>query len=173
MSGRILKKMEIRPIKASESLAVKAIIYQVMTEFGTIGPGYSINDPEVEDMFQAYQDSDSLFLVISDGESVYGGGGIAPLAGDLRGICELKKMYFLPEVRGKGFGRKMIQALLQAAQERKYEQCYLETVERMKSANGLYQKMGFQALNQAMGNTGHCSCDSYYVKKLNSVMSEK
>ena len=75
-------------------------------------------------------------------------------------------MYFLPEGRGKGFGKKMIDICLQAARERDFKKCYLETVERMSAANGLYQKMGFRKLACAMGNTGHGGCDTFYALDL-------
>ena len=45
---------------------------------------------------------------------------------------------------------------------------YLETVERMKRANILYEKMGFVPLKNNMGDTGHSSCDAYFVKDLNN-----
>jgi len=44
--------------------------------------------------------------------------------------------------------------------------CYLETVERMREANGLYQKMGFEVLDGPLGCTGHGACDTRYLLRL-------
>ena len=95
-----------------------------------------------------------------------GGGGIAPLEGGKPEVCELKKMYFLPDLRGLGLGKKLLLQCLDAARQLNYQQCYLETVERMHTANLLYQKMGFKKLESAMGCTGHSGCDAWYVLDL-------
>ena len=75
-------------------------------------------------------------------------------------------MYFLPEARGHGWGRKLMEKCLDTARRLGYQKCYLETVERMQTANLLYKKMGFEALCGRMGDTGHGSCDTYLVKDL-------
>lgn len=155
-----------RPITAAENPQIASIIRTVMTEFGTVGPGYSINDPEVDHIFESYQNDRSAYFVLEGVGKVLGGGGIGPLEGADDSVCELKKMYFLPEARGKGYGREIIQLLIDTAREIGYQQCYLETVERMAAANSLYQKMGFERRSCPMGNTGHSSCETYYVKKL-------
>lgn len=151
-----------RTIQAKDNPQMAAIIRQVMTEYGAVGPGFSINDPEVDDIAHNYQEPNSIYWVVTEGDKVLGGGGIGPLAGGDSTVCELKKMYFLPELRGKGFGVKILQILLNEARRLGYKVCYLETLNRMKEAAGLYQKMGFERIPQAMGNTGHNSCDSFY-----------
>lgn len=157
----------LRPIQVTDNPQVARIIRTVMTEFGCVGEGYSILDAEVDDMHGAYAVHGSAFFVVekTDGE-VLGCGGIGPLSGSGEGTCELKKMYFLPELRGLGFGKKMVTTCLKKAQELGYRQCYLETVDRMVQANLLYQKMGFDKICSPMGATGHCSCDAWYVKVL-------
>ncbi len=162
MSDNIL----LRPIKISDNPAMAQIIREVMTEFGTVGEGYSINDPEVDQMYEAYDHPKARFYVFEKGGRVLGGGGIAPLEGGSSEVCELKKMYFYPELRGLGLGKKLLIQCLDAARELGYEQCYLETVVRMEKANVLYQKMGFRRLENAMGCTGHSGCDAWYVLKL-------
>jgi len=44
----------IRPIETADNPAVAAIIRDVMTEFGAVGCTYSISDPEVHAMCEAY-----------------------------------------------------------------------------------------------------------------------
>lgn len=158
----------LRPIQPADNQQVANIIRTVMTEFGCVGVGYSILDPEVDDMHGAYSnDAAAFFIVGKDGtDEVFGCGGIGPLAGADAETCELKKMYFLPELRGMGFGQKMVTTCLEKAKELGYERCYLETVDRMVQANHLYKKMGFEKIASPMGATGHCSCDAWYVKEL-------
>ncbi|MEM6380565.1 MAG: GNAT family N-acetyltransferase, partial [Bacteroidota bacterium] len=155
-----------RQITPQDQAAIEAVITQVMTEFDTIGPGYSINDTEMKNLYQAYHNERSLYLILEEDNQIIGGGGIAPLAGGDPEVCELKKMYFLPAARGKGYGRQMLEHLLTAARTMDYKTCYLETVTRMEAAKKLYLKMGFEPLCSAMGNTGHSACEAYYSKKL-------
>jgi putative acetyltransferase len=75
-------------------------------------------------------------------------------------------MYFLPNLRGIGMGKKLLQHCLDGARTMGYTQMYLETVERMSAANRLYQKFGFQLLDGPLGSTGHNGCDRHYLLDL-------
>lgn len=173
----------IRPIAESDNLEIAKVIRDCLIEFGANGPGYAWQDPELDAMYQAYQRVDSVFLVVEYQEAnvarkIVGGGGIAPLAGcaskilgedqdrSQEKVCELQKMYFAPSARGKGLGEKILLMLLEEAKGLGFTQCYLETLKRMDAANGLYRKMGFKAVDTPIGNTGHCSCDFWYLKQL-------
>jgi len=140
-----------------------AIIREVMTEFGAVGPGYSINDPEVDHIYEAYREPGRCYLVVTAAGKVLGGAGIAPLEGANAPICELKKMYFRPALRGRGLATPLLQQLLVEARTEGYQQCYLETVARMEAANRFYRRMGFQPLDKPMGDTGHNACDLFYL----------
>ncbi len=166
------KSFQIRPIEAKDNAAVAEIIRGVMTEFACVGDGYSINDPEVDHMFEAYNMDKAAFYVIENESTkkLLGCGGIAQLKDAPRTTCELQKMYFLKELRGYGMGQRLLEICLSMATELGYTQCYLETTKRMTAANKLYQKNGFLPLAQAEGNTGHCGCDSFYMKELKSVL---
>ena len=49
-----MKMLTLRPITPTDNSAVARIVRAVMPEFGCVGEGFSINDPELEDMFTAY-----------------------------------------------------------------------------------------------------------------------
>ena len=160
-------EITLRPIRPDDNARVAQIIRTVMTEYGAVGEGYSIEDPEVDGMFEAYDQARAFFLVLetSDGQ-VVGCGGIAPLRGGDSDTCELKKMYFFAEARGQGMGRKLVEALETAARQRGFHYMYLETIAAMQEANRLYQRLQFEPLAGPMGNTGHTSCGLFYGKKL-------
>jgi len=155
-----------RPIRPADIAEVASLIRTVMTEFGCVGEGYSINDPEIDDMFAAYDNPQSAFYVIEKGGRILGCGGVGPLGGGDGKTCELRKMYFYPELRGQGWGKQVVLHCLQLAKELGYVHCYLETVERMEQANVLYKKLGFKKSTERFGDTGHSSCESFYVKEL-------
>ncbi|MGK7391181.1 MAG: GNAT family N-acetyltransferase [Candidatus Cyclobacteriaceae bacterium M2_1C_046] len=155
--------MKIREIGKEDNPQIAAIIREVMTEFGASGEGFSIHDAEVDEMYENYTTPKAAYFVVEDNDKILGGGGIAPLEGGDEEICELKKMYFLPEVRGKGMGREIIIRCLEAARSLGYKQCYIETVSQMAAANVLYQKAGFKKIPGPMGSTGHFGCTSFYL----------
>ncbi|RKY15092.1 MAG: MarR family transcriptional regulator [Planctomycetota bacterium] len=157
----------VRAIEARDDAAMAGVIRAVMTEFGAVGCGYSIGDAEVDELHRAYAgDHQAYFVAERDGE-VLGGGGIGPLAGDAGGsVCELRKMFALPAARGLGLGRRLLDRCLEAAREAGFRTCYLETLEHMHQARALYEKAGFAALEQPMGQTGHDACDSWYALEL-------
>jgi len=156
----------IRPITSFDNKSVATIIRTVMPEFGAGGKGFAIHDPEVDDIHAAFNQSRSAYFVCDVDGKIVGGGGVAPLLGGDNNACELKKMYFLPEGRGKGLGRKLVERCLQAAKEIGFEYCYLETFNTMKDAMVLYEKVGFEKIPGPLGNTGHFACDTFYKKKL-------
>ncbi len=75
-------------------------------------------------------------------------------------------MYFLPETRGKGLGKKMIALCLLKAADFKFQKCYLETMTYMEAAQNLYKKNGFEYIDGPMGDTGHYSCPVHMLKEL-------
>ena len=160
------ESFEIRLIEPGDDADIARIIRTVMPEFGAKGPGYAINDPEVSAMYEAYHRPDAVYFVLLREGRVVGGGGIGPLKGAAADTCELRKMYFLPEARGLGYGRDILERCLAVAKEKGYARCYLETLEHMDQAKRLYEKTGFKKLGKPMGATGHFGCDAWYVKIL-------
>ncbi len=156
----------IRPIEPRDDAAVAGIIRTVMPEFGADGPGFAIHDAEVSQMHAAYAKPGAAYFVIERNGRVLGGGGVAALEGSEPSVCELRKMYFLPELRGLGAGQALITHCLDAARSLGYRTCYLETLTHMHAAQALYIKNGFHRIDQAMGNTGHFSCNRFYLRKL-------
>lgn len=158
--------MLLRKIQPEDNACVATIIRAVMTEFGAVGPGYSIEDPEVDAMYEAYADDRSVFYVLQEGANIVGCGGLSQLKGCPQEVCELQKMYFLPSARGQGLGRLLGETLLLDARRLGYRRAYVETLERMRVARQLYQKLGFSRLQQCLGNTGHSGCDAFYTMEL-------
>lgn len=155
----------VRKIEEKDNQAIAGIIRTVMPEFGASGQGFAIHDSEVDNMFAAYTRPRCAYVVCEVDGKIVGGGGIAPLEGGDAEVCELKKMYFLPEGRGKGLGQRVLTQCLGEAQKH-FRQCYLETFNTMSLAMKLYERNGFTRIPGPMGNTGHFACDIFYVKAL-------
>jgi putative acetyltransferase len=156
----------IRPIAPADDAAVAAIIRSVMPEFGAVGSGFAINDPEVDWMSRAYAEPRSSYFVIEREGRVVGGAGVAPLVDGEEDVCELRKMYFLPELRGVGAGAAMMARCLEAARGHGFRRCYLETLRGMDAAMKLYERTGFRRIPGPMGATGHGGCNAFYLLDL-------
>jgi putative acetyltransferase len=156
----------IRPIEPRDDAAMAAVIRAVMPEFGADGPGFAIHDAEVDAMHAAYAQPRSAYFVVERDGRVLGGGGVAPLAAGAADTCELRKMYFLPALRGLGAGRALMQRCLASARQSSFRHCYLETLADMDAAQALYLKTGFRRLPAALGSTGHFGCNRWYMLDL-------
>ena len=97
---------------------------------------------------------------------IVGGGGIYPTEGLPEGTCELVKMYLLPEARGIGLGRQLIEMCLGKAREKGFKRIYLETMPELVLALNMYKKFGFENLCEPLGNSGHFGCDLHMILNL-------
>ncbi len=165
MSG----KPHLRPIERRDDAAMAAIIRHVMTVFGASGPGFAIHDAEVDEMSSAYSGRGQAYFVWEEGGRVVGGAGVAPLAGGDGRTCELRKMYFLPEARGRGLGLAMLRQCLTTARLLGYSRVYLETLDEMGAARRLYEFVGFKPQRSPEGCTGHYGCNRFYALELPGV----
>lgn len=166
--ARMQQDYRIRLIRQSDNLQMMTIIKKTLKEFGADRPGFAFVDPELENLYDAFQGKFSAYYVIEKNadQKVVGGAGYGPLMGGDETTCELKKMYLSPDIRGLGLGYTLLQTILSSASKTGYSACYLETLKSMEGANHLYDKCGFEALVKPLGNTGHFGCDKWYLKKL-------
>ncbi|MGI2078592.1 GNAT family N-acetyltransferase [Shewanella putrefaciens] len=149
----------IRQATAQDDAAIASVIRNVSAEYGlTADKGYSVADPTLDCLSEIYSKTGANYWVVEQDGRVMGGVGIAPLANNA-GICELQKMYFMPEIRGKGLAKRMALMALDFARETGYQSCYLETTASLKEAVKLYEKLGFSHLSAPLGDTGHDACE--------------
>jgi putative acetyltransferase len=154
--------------RAQQDFAIRPIariIRDVMTEHLAVSAGCAV-DPAVEAMTATYAGPGRGYWVLVRRDQVMGGAGFAPLPGGAPGVCELQKMYFTPEARGLGMGRRLLARALEEARRAGHRTCYLETLESMTRARRLYEWFGFRPLCAPMGATGHGHCDAWYVLDL-------
>ena len=156
----------IREITLEDNQQIARVIRDVLVEFGVPKVGTAYADASLDMMTETYLEAKAVYLVIDKNGKLIGGAGIAPLENFEGNVCELQKMYFLPEARGVGLGKKMMSKCLEKAKEFGFEKCYLETMPYMEDARKLYAKFGFESLDKPMGNTGHYSCNVWMIKEL-------
>ncbi|WP_405327963.1 GNAT family N-acetyltransferase [Leeuwenhoekiella sp. LLG6367-2.1] len=158
--------LQIRPVELQDNSKLAETIRTVLIELGVPKVGTAYADTSLDFMFETYRASNESYFVITDGDRIIGGAGIAPLANYEGNTCELQKMYLLAEVRGLGYGMQLIQTCLDFALAAGFEDVYLETMPYMKNAQKLYAKAGFEYIDAPLGNTGHSACPIYMLRKL-------
>ena len=80
------------------------------------------------------------FLVASVGERAVGCGAVRRLE---PGVGEVKRMYVVPDARGRGVGRAILEALGAEARALGLTRLVLETGVRQREAIALYERAGF------------------------------
>ena len=162
----IHNNFKIREIQPGDNSKIARVIRSILIEFEVPKIGTVYADKILNTLYEEYNIEKAIYLVIEKNNKIYGGAGIKQLDNYNGNVCELQKMYFMPEARGIGLGSKMMDFCLHKAKIFGYKQCYLETLPYMEDARKLYRKVGFKDLNAPMGNTGHYSCNLWMIKDL-------
>ena len=167
MTAEPVLNLHLRPMVASDNPSVARVIRTVSAEFGlTADKGYTVADPNLDRLFELYSEANSAYWVVEMDGEVVGGGGIAPLLCSAPDICELQKMYFLPQLRGLGLARRLALQALDFARDRGFRRCYLETTASLTRAIALYEQLGFEHITEPLGCTGHVDCEVRMLKAL-------
>lgn len=159
-------RMHIREIEEKDNAIMAQIIKHSLESLGLDIPGTAYFDPELDRLAQFYQSetNSAYFVIENEANDIVGGVGIAPFNKG-KGICELQKLYVIPEEQGKGLAKKLMKKALDFAKDY-YAYCYLETSTELVAATSLYLALGFQTLEQALGNSGHNAMDTWLIKEL-------
>lgn len=138
-------KISFRTATNADCENVQSLVFEVLREYG-LTPCLSSTDSDIADIESAYIERGGVFEVIEDANgNILGTVGLYPIDSER---VELRKMYFAKDLRGKGFGKKTLQRMIEIAREKGYKQIYLETASVLKEAVGLYQSFGFQPTNE-------------------------
>jgi len=158
-------KTIIRKIELPDNKTLAGIIRATLTEFGANRPGTVFDDPRTDHLYEQFQQPGSIYFVAETEGKIVGGGGIFPTEGLPTDTCELVKMYLLPEARGTGLGRSIIEKCMAFAKEYGYRYIYLESMPELKQALKVYAKFGFNYLDKPMGNSGHTGCSLWMLRE--------
>ena len=61
-------------------------------------------------------------------------------------ICEMKRLFVIPEYQGRAIGRSLTCSVIDRAREIGYEKMRLDTIESMKAAKRLYHSLNFRTI---------------------------
>ena len=158
----------IRTIQPSDNPFLSKIIKETLAEFGANHSRTVYYDATTDALYDLFRKEGSVYFVALINGQIVGGGGTYPTDGLSPDTCELVKMYLLPQARGTGLGRTLIEKSLAFAKETGYKNVYLESMPELKKALHIYAKFGFEYLTAPMGNSGHSGCSLWMLRSLES-----
>ncbi|MEL6458879.1 MAG: GNAT family N-acetyltransferase [Cyanobacteria bacterium J06621_15] len=146
------KAIQISLIKQHQIDEVKQLIVTVCLE---IWDGLLSEDDiaridskfDIDNIKSDYFDNNGIFLVLLDENRVVGSGAIRKLDDE---TCELKRMWFFKDYRGKGYALKMVKMLFDFAKQAGYQKIRLDLAskERQSRALEFYNKLGFYQIER-------------------------
>ncbi|MDF1698181.1 MAG: GNAT family N-acetyltransferase [Saprospiraceae bacterium] len=137
-SQTIPKGFTFRPGTNQDTENIISLVHNVLFEYGLIPEPNGV-DLDLSNVEESYRDG--YFGVIEDDEKIVATFGLFPLDNH---TVEIRKMYAIPSVRGKGLGTWMVNHLIELAKNNGYKEIELETASSLIEAIQLYQKLGFQ-----------------------------
>ena len=151
----------IRGFRREDASAVREIVFGVLAEFG-LAPDHAGTDVDLSDVELHYLVPGGGFWVVEDGRGRIVGTCGLWLDPDEPARCELRKMYLLPDWRGRGLGGQLLETALGHARSAGRTRVELETNRAMTAAIGLYESRGFREIE---GET--CArCDRRFALEL-------
>jgi len=135
--------VDIVPAASPEQIATARLLF---TEYETsLGIELSFQGfaREVAELPGAYAPPAGRLFLATDGAEPAGCIALRPL-GD--GICEMKRLYVRPSVRGARLGRRLAETVIREARAIGYARMRLDTLPSMKEAFALYQTLGFREI---------------------------
>jgi len=145
MNSSFLPEIRIRAATNKDTERIKALVFGVLAEYGW-KPGQRSTDSDLDDIEGNYLRPGGLFELIEDKEGkLLGTVGLYPLDRD---VCELRKMYFIPEIRNKGLGKRILERMIESARRRGFKRIELETASVLEAAAHLYTSYGFKPMER-------------------------
>lgn len=131
----------MRAVEGRDADAVRRLVSAVLVEYG-LAPDPAGTDADLVDPLGTYTSVGGHFWVVEDPDGlVVGTCGLYPVE---EGVVELRKMYLAPSLRGRGWGRRLLEHALDTARADGCTRVELETASVLTEAIALYKKYGFE-----------------------------
>lgn len=149
----------VRPATNADCKRVQELVFGVLSEYG-LSHDLEGTDRDLTDIEGHYIARGGIFEVIETSEGrLLGTAALYPVDSE---TVELRKMYFERELRGRGWGSRVLRGLIDRSRELGFKRIYLETASVLTDATRLYEKFGFERTNEVHA----ARSDRGYILKL-------
>lgn len=138
--------MEIRHIKKSDDLFAISRIYERSWKYaysGIIPKSYLDGIPSGKWIPHLDNAKMNTLVAVEKGEFIGTASYCKSRFSDFKDFGEIVSIYFLPEYMGKGYGKKLIKAVIEELMKLGYRDILLWVLEDNKRARVFYEKAGF------------------------------
>jgi putative acetyltransferase len=133
----------IRNWQKSDHSIVLDIIKSIRLEYGVmISKSYDQDTENVTQIEQYYLEAGGLFWVLEKHNKILGAAAFYPCKEVEKG-AEIKKLYLLPQARGIGLGKFLLQQLELEITIRGFHTILIQTVNLFQEAVSLYENNGY------------------------------
>ena len=160
-NNKYWKDFKIRTWQPEDREIIADIISGVLAQYNLPWLPDSADKDAIEVEQYYFQKGGDFWVVENNQGKVVGSAAYYPIKKGHNAV-EIRKMYILPEVRGKGLGRYLLQQLEEVIKAQGYQEIWLETVTILVEAVQLYESSGYVP---ATGNETP-RCDLVYYKKI-------
>lgn len=103
--------------------------------------GYQAIDEELKDLPVKYGPPKGMTLLVAHDGEIVGGGAYRRTS---ETVCEMKRLYISTAAAGRGLGRQLANALIDAARAEGFTLMQLDTGNLLKEAIAMYESLGFR-----------------------------
>jgi GNAT superfamily N-acetyltransferase len=146
MSGRILTGYH--PGSIGRIVELHANYYYLDWGFGLFFEARVAK--EMAEFLSRFDEARDGFWIVSLNDRIEGGTAIDGIKSRTDG-AHLRWFILSSEVRGQGFGRRLMEEAISFCRKKDYRKVYLQTFEGLHAARHLYEKFGFRLVEQAEG----------------------
>jgi ribosomal protein S18 acetylase RimI-like enzyme len=148
--------MKIRALKKTEIKILESLLYEaIFIPKGIEKPPFDIiNQPELQVFIDNFgEKKDDYCLVVEIAGQIVGGAWVRIISGEIKGFGNIDNktpefaISLFEQYRNQGIGTKLMLAMIDYLQNKKYKQCSL-AVQKANYAVKMYQNIGFQIIKE-------------------------
>lgn len=144
MSACLLSEIEIVEATSKTDIDHCRRLIRAYADWLNVDLCFQDFEAELAGMPGAYVPPSGRLLLAKSGDEIAGCVALRPL-GDK--VCEMKRLWVEPGFGGRGIGRALAEAIVQAGRDIGYEAMRLDTMpKRLKAAGHIYEMLGFRKI---------------------------
>ena len=141
--------LTIHICNSKEEFAIARTITQDYLKWLEMDLNFQNTKKEFQVFETMYGKPKGCFIYATINGAIAGGVAIRKLDSE---ICEMKRLFVYDNFQGKGVGKLLCDTIISIARELGYKKIRLDTISKLESAIGLYEKIGFYEIDSYCPN---------------------